>query len=478
MSSVSAPAPIPRLMLRNRLSDARGFMLIEAVAAAALLAIVALGVLGGLDSAQRSSGREKARSVAAALTEQDQERLRSFRAVDLANYDESRNIEIEINKIKYKITSRVDWVRDSTGGTESCNSSTTEADYMRITSTTESELINTPIPPVKMSSLVAPPVGAFGTNQGTLGVQVNNAAGAGVAGMPVTISGPTTVTNDTNSAGCAIFAYVPIGNYTARVNSVGWVDKGGNQNSSVGATVSQGTVNVKTMVYDQAASVDVSFDTETLGGTTVPATTTQLSATNGGVPSGPFSPFAGQRVYDPAGGAVGTITASGLFPFTDGYALYGGGCPGADPTDNDPDYYTVYPAGYVAVAPGVASPATKVRLPSINLRVLYNGAVLSAANLATTKIVVYSKSTNCTEKFTFNAPAIDTNGWMLEPALPFGTYTVCAESLTPASTFTKRNKLITNVTNWYHRGMKPPDVASPVIDLNSGASAGNCPNTA
>ena len=49
--------------------------------------IVALGVLRGLDTAQRSSGREKARSAAAALTEQDQERLRSFRAVDLANYD-------------------------------------------------------------------------------------------------------------------------------------------------------------------------------------------------------------------------------------------------------------------------------------------------------------------------------------------------------------------------------------------------------
>jgi type II secretory pathway component PulJ len=46
--------------------------MIDAVAAAALLAVVALGVLRGLDVAQRSSGREKARSAAAALTEQDQ----------------------------------------------------------------------------------------------------------------------------------------------------------------------------------------------------------------------------------------------------------------------------------------------------------------------------------------------------------------------------------------------------------------------
>jgi type II secretory pathway component PulJ len=46
--------------------------MIDAVAAAALLAVVALGVLRGLDVAQRSSGRETARSGAAALTEQDQ----------------------------------------------------------------------------------------------------------------------------------------------------------------------------------------------------------------------------------------------------------------------------------------------------------------------------------------------------------------------------------------------------------------------
>ena len=74
-------------MTRLRLRQDSGFAMIEAIVAATLMVIVALGVLRGLDSAQRSSGREKARSAAAALTEQDQERLRSFRAVDLANYD-------------------------------------------------------------------------------------------------------------------------------------------------------------------------------------------------------------------------------------------------------------------------------------------------------------------------------------------------------------------------------------------------------
>ena len=244
---------------------------------------------------------------------------------------------------------------------------------------------------------------------------------------------------------------------------------------AVGATVSNGTVNVKNLDYDQAASVDGIFDTETLGGATVPTATTQLSAANGGVPTGPFAPFAGERVWDPTGGALGTISATGLYPFADGYNLYGGGCPGADPTKNDPDYFTTFGANsVVSVDPATASPATKVRIPSINLRVLYNGAPLASTYQAYTRILVTSTSTNCTEKFSFTAPSTDANGWMLQPALPFGSYKVCAESRTPASTTSLRKKEITGVNNFYYHGMKPPDVVSPIIDLNSGTSSGAC----
>ena len=201
--------------------------MVEAIVAAMLLVMVALGVLKGLDTAQQSSGREKARSTAAALTEQDQERLRSFRAVDLANYDETRTINV--NNVDYTVQSQVDWVRDSTGGTQSCNNSATQADYMRITSTTTSNLVNTPIAPITQSSLVAPPVGAFGANQGTLGVQVNGRDGTGMEDVRSRSPGRPPSRNPTNSAGCAIFAYVPVGAYTATLNTNGWVDKGGNQ---------------------------------------------------------------------------------------------------------------------------------------------------------------------------------------------------------------------------------------------------------
>jgi hypothetical protein len=65
---------------------------------------------------------------------------------------------------------------------------------------------------------------------------------------------------------------------------------------------------------------------------------------------------------------------------------------------------------------------------------------------------------------------------MLQPALPFGTYKVCAESRTPESSPSSqlRKREITGVNNFYYHGMKSPDVVSPVIDLKGTGSTGAC----
>jgi hypothetical protein len=121
-----------------------------------------------------------------------------------------------------------------------------------------------------------------------------------------------------------------------------------------------------------------------------------------------------------------------------------------------------------------------VRIPSINLRVLYNGAALAATYQLTTRIVATQTSAGCTtnpEKFTFAAPSTDVSGWMLQPALPFGQYSVCVQSLVPGSGTTTKKKSVT-VNNYFHRGIKPsadPSAPlSPVVDLNSGTVNGTC----
>ena len=456
-------------MTRLGIRDDRGFAMIEAVVACMLLVVIALGVLKGLDTANQSSGREKGRAVAAALTEQDQERLRSFRAVDLADYSETRTVTV--NKASYTIVSRGDWIRDSTGGTASCNNTGPQADYMRVTTTTSSGLISNPIPPITMSSLVAPPAGAFGINQGTLGVQVNDRDGKGVAGISVAITGPASDTNLTNSAGCAIFPSIPVGNYSASVTEAGSVDNNGNSPGSVAGTVTNGTVSVSTLKFDKAASVAVTFDTEPrLSSVAVPTTGTLLSASNSGV----TAPFAGVRTFDPPGDRVLGLTATNLFPFAAGYGLFGGGCPEADPTSfaapAGATYFTTLPGSkaFIQTNPGALSPPAVVRLPSINVRVT-QGTAAPTTRFLTAKLLITSTSGGCDEQWQFTgAAAIDANGWMVTPALPFGDYDVCA-SLQRTTSSEYRRTIRTDVQNRLPQGNK----SGVVVDVSNSSSGSN-----
>ena len=251
----------PFTALRRRTSDESGFALVEAVVAAAVFAVIVLGVLAGIDGAAGSSGREKARSVAGSIAEQDQERMRGMRAVDLSNYSWKR--DVPVGNAVYTVQSDSDWIRDNTGGTISCTNSSAQADYLRIRTTVTSSSVGKRTAPVQIDSLVAPPVGAVGSNQGTLAVQVNNRDAVGVASIPVKISnGTTTLTELTNSVGCAVFAYVPIGAYDVNINQPGWVDPNGTNDVHVSGSVSNGTTNVVKIEYDVAGSVTASFRTK------------------------------------------------------------------------------------------------------------------------------------------------------------------------------------------------------------------------
>jgi hypothetical protein len=429
--------------------------MIEAVAAAALLVVIVLGVLKGLDTANQSSGREKARAVAAALTEQDQERLRSFRAVDLANYDTTR--DVTVNNIKYTIESKAEWVRDSTGGTESCNNSASQADYMRIVSKTTSGFVTAPIPPITMASLVAAPIGAFSANQGTLGVQVNDRDGVGVPGLTVSITGPANLDNPTNAVGCAIFAYVPAGSYTITLNQAGSVDPAGRTISTKATTVTAGGVSIEPLSYDEASSVTATFDTVSAHDGLTTAKATALSGTNSSVPLP-----GGLRTWGSGPTLKSSIDATGMFPFNDGYGMFAGGCASNDPT-RDPlfaDYYNDFPADFVHPEPGLAAAPVALRMPSTNLRVLNNGAALTTP----VHVVFTSKSTACTEKFSLTATTYS-DGYIKEPALPFGDYQVCVDALVPTL---KKRQLTANILNHNPAGILP----APVVDFSGSGLAG------
>ena len=170
----------------------------------------------------------------------------------LSNYHPTSRT-VPVGTVNYTVMSRADWVRDTTGATQSCTNDSTQADYLKISSTITSNVVGTAIKPVTVSSIVAPPVGAFAANQGTLAVKVLDSRSNPVVGMNVSITGARNLSDLTNTSGCAVFAYVPTGSYHVLLNTAGWVNPSNQTAVDVTQVVSANVVNVATVQYDRAA---------------------------------------------------------------------------------------------------------------------------------------------------------------------------------------------------------------------------------
>ena len=211
--------------MKNSMDDSRthrsesGFALIEVIVAAAVLAIVALAVLSGIDAASSTSAREKARAVAASLAEQDQERhARDDLRAGQQAADVDQQPPINVDGTTYKIESDVNLVTDDIGGTPECGDEGTQVTYVHITSTvtTPDTTVGTKIQPVKVDSLI-PPTQKWAEGHGTLGVKVvDRSATKGVRNLSVAATSPayTPPNESTDANGCAVFKDVPIGTYT------------------------------------------------------------------------------------------------------------------------------------------------------------------------------------------------------------------------------------------------------------------------
>ena len=410
--------------LRPELSAEQGVTLVETLIAAAILVIVMLAVMASLDAASRTSAVNRSRTVAAGLAEKDLERLRSMPAATLATFPGGTATET-VGSVKYTVTSRAEWVNDASGTPASCDSDGRRADYIRITSTVTSSVVGKTVKPVEMTSIVAPRVGSFGANQGTLTVQLKNESDGPVANMPVSIAGPVAQADTTNQLGCAVFGHIAAGTYDVTVSQPGWVDVSGSQTLTHTANVAAGTKQTVALQYAQAATVNVNFDTE-VRGSKQSATSPALTVANPALP-------AGTRVIKPASPS-GSITGSGLFPFPDGYAFYSGGCATSNPSAFVPDYFDTHP-GHLKVGAG-GTAAVTVREPSFNLRVTRGPNENSAAPLKDAYVVITSTAPCCTDKYVFDG--VNPNGTLPEPGLPFGRYTVCADDRKTGVTVSNR----------------------------------------
>jgi Tfp pilus assembly protein PilV len=433
---------IQRPSLRNQ----RGGILIEVMFSAVALAAVSTAVFSGVEGAVKTATKNRVRSIAATLAEQDQERMRSFKATQLSNYRETRTVTVK--GVPYTVTSSTQWLRDSSG-TISCTNDSTGASYLKLISTAAPVGGRTGSA-VTSTSLLTPPNGTIAAGMGTLAVQITDRTGAPRPGLTVNINGPSTSMSDTtNEAGCAIFPGISAGTHTVTVAATGLVDRSGNSTISQSAGVVDGATTLHTIELDVPSRIDVSFDTKVGAAAPVAAAADAATVANPGLPApGRLSVTLPSLPASP-----NTISFPTLYPFTGGYGTFAGDCAANDPTTYATNYYSTNP-GLVAVTPG-GTFAVTVRVPAINV------VVRNASNqiLQNARVFVTPTDTGCGPAY----PMQLTNaaGAMPKPGHPFGNYSVCADD------DDKKGKTVT-VAN-----TSPGGTASATITLPS-KSGGMC----
>lgn len=398
-------SPVSRLLALLR-EDESGLGLIEVVVSAMLLVLVASGLYLGLDAASATSGTNKHRSIASALAQQDQDRLRAMAVTELSNYRETYTTAV--GPVTYTVRSSASWVTDETG-TASCSSEDARAHYLRIASSVTYPSMR--IEPVAIESVVAPPVGSFGTNLGSLAVQVRDRDGEGVPGVTVSLSGAQSHVGVTNGLGCVLWGYLPVGSYDVTIAKAGHVDPNAvSQPAKEAGVVGEATSTVA-FDYDLGGRIQVAYET-LRAGEPAPASWTEATAVNPHltVPLPPIGDGTPQPAY----------TSGLVYPFAVPYAVYAGRCAGADPLAHGArqPQAPVEPGGIATV---------QVRLPPVDLRAIRNDRPVAGAS------AIFTATDSGCDAVVERATGSD--GFLLERGLPYGSYAVCVEGSVGGSTY-------------------------------------------
>lgn len=380
-----------------RLSEEDGWLIVEIMIGALVLVLGALAIYSGLDGASKTSGRNRNRSVASYLAQQDQERMRTMDATALSNY--SRTVTITVAGVPYTVISNSTYVSDSSGSV-SCTNSSTTAQYLRLRSTVYDP--SNQNAPVVEDSLLSPK-----PRDGGAAVQIVDRNGSGVSGIPISLAQSPFSTITTDSQGCSLFGFLDTStNYGVNFSQTGYVDPTGTgQIMNAPITQVPGSTTLTQFQYDLAGSVTVNFVTSS--GTASKATS--LSAFNAHIPLTPSL-----RTYSLGSSpGVSTATADKLFPFTDPYTFFSGSCLAEKPPATSNKLATA------TVGPGSTSQTVTVTEPAIKTTVQDRfGTALSGAT-----VYITESDAGCNDAYTDTST---TGGALSNPGYPYGHFYVCA----------------------------------------------------
>jgi Tfp pilus assembly protein PilV len=383
-----APGGPARRAARHAPRREDGSTLVEVLVAAALLLILAMGVLQALDHAEARGSEQKAKAIAGNLAQAEQERLRALPLTELSN---NHSVRSEfVNGVTFDIESRAEWVTDATGEAN-CATGGASADYLRITSTVDSAALRAGSP-LTLDSIMAPPARAFTPTEGSLSVQITDRNGDPVEGQTLELTGDRNVSGVTNAQGCVLWGYLPADNdYTLAYSSPGWIDPSGA--TAISATQSVAGEQTRNVVftYDRGGTLSVDFTTTRMSdGAHVSSAPAFATIEHPGPPATliPY-PIEGSQLETPL-----------LFPFTSPYSVYADNCTHARPS---------IPA-VETVLPGQNTAGTPILLPSLDVKVVNGAAAVSGATV--------SVLTACGTSIDRTTTA---NGRLADPGYPFGT---------------------------------------------------------
>jgi hypothetical protein len=392
----------------RRLARAQdGSFLVEAMASSLIIVIVGFGVLESIDRSSRLGTQQEIQAVAGNVAQSEMEQLRALPLDEQSNL--RRSTTRTVDGVPFSIASRADWVNDASGES-GCTTAGGSADYMKISTVVSWPQMATR-KPVTLESIVTPGVRSFGAGQGSLAVQVTNANGTGVSGLPLSLSGPRTLSDTTSSSGCVLWGYLPAaGGYTmAFSRPPDYVTPTGATSVSAPVTiVGEQTANVAVQ-YDRGGYLSTSFVTRrTAGGADMPTNPQVAHVTHSGA--------GGVSVSYAVSGSSGT---SGLlFPFSSPYTVHSDSCSASDvpasPEDPVPDLPAAPQAVTGTVTRGVTTATATLRIPSPNIRVTSNGTAVVGKTVRV--------RTPCGTEYRRTTIA---NGVLDDPGFPYTTLAIC-----------------------------------------------------
>ncbi len=357
-----------------------GFTIVEVVVASTLLLIAFLAAAGLFEEGTHVSGDTRQRVVAAQLASAAIEQIRGP-AGDPARFTSEvvpglTTSTQTVNGIKFTLTQEMQWVSQSST-TSACDSGGLGSNSILQVSESVTWAGAGPTAPVRSITALSPPAGAYSQATGSIGVKVLDSNGLPVVGAQVSLTGVSSLSQNTTTEGCAFFAYLTPGAYTASVTAGTGVGDQEVLVPSQAGSVTVGQTTSMTFNYDTAATISI---TGWSGSTATPATNIPVGIANTGL-----QPY-GQYTY-----GVGTTTFSPVFPYPSGYTVFAGNC-----TDNNPNgldtsrnrFYNNPGTSTVTVTPGGTATAT---IPLYDLPItVMNGATPAVGATLTATETTYS----------------------------------------------------------------------------------------